>query len=136
MQENKIVYDKVMELFVSKAKTPEPSVSTYWTKRLIEKFPIKRIAKAIEDLIWNDDDWPTLGKISEQIREGIDLEFSNLNYEQLEDLWQEYEGDSIRFLDMDEQEYNKKKRELRNYYKVRELIKREGNAIENKTQRD
>jgi hypothetical protein len=64
--QNKI-YDKVIELFLSRGKQPDPTMVAFWAKKLSVKYAEKYVLMGIERYIWGGDDFPTLAKIAEDI---------------------------------------------------------------------
>lgn len=61
--------NKLTELFMSKNKMLEPVTATLWIKKLEERFPNADIfiERAIDVMIWEVDDFPTLGKLGDYV---------------------------------------------------------------------
>ena len=69
-ENNKKILDKLMELFVSKHKIVGQEVLDVWLKLLSERYAdLGLILEGIDDLIWSNDDFPTIGKIAQKIQD-------------------------------------------------------------------
>ena len=65
----KHLLDKVTQLFYSKGKQLTAEMAATWVSLLNEKYPIDITLKAIDKLIWSADDFPTVGKVAEEIEQ-------------------------------------------------------------------
>ncbi len=62
-----LIIEKVTELFVCKGRNLTPEIGLVWVKKLCNRYPDDLICEAIDEIIWNEDDFPTIGKIAAQV---------------------------------------------------------------------
>ena len=75
-QPKEAILAKILELSLSKRQKFTEKETMYWCESLMAKFSNPDdILKAIEYLIWNGDDFPTLQKVAEVIKpKALDME--------------------------------------------------------------
>ena len=66
------VHDAIFGLWMSKGRKPDPEVVVYWTKRLMQEYCPENIIAALQEMELDGDDWPTVSKVSEAIRDRYD----------------------------------------------------------------
>jgi hypothetical protein len=67
MPDDKRILNKLTELFICKNKILTKEIAIVWVTKLTEIYNDDCILEALEEMIWSEDDFPTVGKIAKYI---------------------------------------------------------------------
>lgn len=71
-QDKVIVLEAINKLWFSKGRICQPEVAVYWMERMLEEWCPEWCVTVMNDMVMDDNDWPTLGKVRVRLAQLVD----------------------------------------------------------------